>query len=574
MPNENWVVAAKRADFNAIGKAFGIDPVIARLIRNRDVTGDDAIRLYLDGTLRDLSDPALMKGMPEAVSILKNALSEHWKIRIIGDYDIDGIMSSFILLKALRELGADADVRIPERIRDGYGLNEHLVRQAAEDGAELILTCDNGISASEQIRLAGELGLRTIVTDHHEVPYEEDPETGMRHYLLPPADAVIDPKQDECRYPFKGLCGAGVAFRLIQALYRAEGLPAEKAEAFLEYVAIATVGDVMDLNGENRILVKEGLKKLHCTSGTGLLELIRRNGIEPEQVDVYHIGFVIGPCLNASGRLDTAKRALQLLLAEDRAEAARLAGDLISLNESRKYMTDQGEKEAAAIVESTSLANDRVLVVFLPDCHESIAGIIAGRLKERYCRPAFVLTRTEKGVKGSGRSVEAYSMYEELTRCRDLLGQFGGHPMAAGLSLPEENVDAFRRKINELCTLTERDLTPKITIDIAMPFSYVSEELIRQIGLLRPFGKGNTRPLFAEKDLAVSFLRVFGKNRNVAKMKLTDPQGRSIQAVYFGEADAFAQYVQTHDRIAVIYYPGLDTWQGRRALQLTIVSYR
>ena len=483
-------------------------------------------------------------------------------------------MSSFILLKALRELGADTDVRIPERIRDGYGLNEHLVRQAAEDGAELILTCDNGISASEQIRLAGELGLRTIVTDHHEVPYEEDPETGMRHYLLPPADAVIDPKQDECRYPFKGLCGAGVAFRLIQALYRAEGLPAEKAEAFLEYVAIATVGDVMDLNGENRILVKEGLKKLHCTSGTGLLELIRRNGIEPEQVDVYHIGFVIGPCLNASGRLDTAKRALQLLLAEDRAEAARLAGDLISLNESRKYMTDQGEKEAAAIVESTSLANDRVLVVFLPDCHESIAGIIAGRLKERYCRPAFVLTRTEKGVKGSGRSVEAYSMYEELTRCRDLLGQFGGHPMAAGLSLPEENVDAFRRKINELCTLTERDLTPKITIDIAMPFSYVSEELIRQIGLLRPFGKGNTRPLFAEKDLAVSFLRVFGKNRNVAKMKLTDPQGRSIQAVYFGEADAFAQYVQTHDRIAVIYYPGLDTWQGRRALQLTIVSYR
>ena len=570
---ENWVVAAKRADFQAIGEKFHIDPVIARLIRNRDVTGDEAIRQYLEGRLEDLADPLCMKGMQEAVALLQAWIAENRKIRVIGDYDIDGIMSSYILVTALTRLGAEADVCIPERIRDGYGLNENLVRQAAEEGIDVILTCDNGISAAEQIRLAGELGLHTIVTDHHEVPYEELPD-GERHWKLPPADAVIDPKQPDCPYPYKGLCGAGVAFRLVQALYRAEGLDAAEAEQFLEYAAIATVGDVMDLTGENRILVREGLARLHRTPSPGLRALCAQNGIELQQTDVYHIGFVIGPCLNASGRLDTAVRALRLLRTADSAEAARLAGDLISLNNSRKALTEEGVREAAEMVDSTSLKQDRVLVVYLPDCHESIAGIIAGRLRERYARPAFVLTRTEKGVKGSGRSIEAYSMYEELTRCGDLLTQFGGHPMAAGLSLPEKNLDAFRRQINENCTLTEKEMVPKITIDIAMPFSYVSENLLSQMQLLRPFGKGNTRPLFAQKNLRTSFLRVFGKNRNVAKLQLTDEQGRRIPAVYFGDADAFAAYAGNHETLSVIYYPGIDQWQDRRTIQLTIVSYR
>ncbi len=583
---ENWVVAAKRADFNAIGEAFHIDPVIARLIRNRDVTGEEEIRRYLSGTLEDLADPLCMKGVPEAVSLLLSFIREKRRIRIIGDYDIDGIMSSYILLKGLRQLGADADVRIPERIRDGYGLNENLVRQAAEDGAEVLITCDNGISAAEQIRLAGELGLRTIVTDHHEVPFETDPDAGIserreadsqegrRHYLLPPADAVIDPRQEDCAYPFKKLCGAGVVFQLMRALYRGAGADPALAARFLPYAAIATVGDVMDLTGENRILVKEGLAALARTDSPGLQELILQNDLEPDQVDAWHIGFVIGPCLNASGRLDTAERALRLLLAEDRAEAARLAGDLISLNASRKAMTEKGVEEAVSLVDGSALKRDRVLVVYLPDCHESIAGIIAGRLKEHYHRPTFVLTRAEEGVKGSGRSIEAYSMFEELSGCRELLTRFGGHPMAAGLSLPEENIEAFRKKINEQCSLTEEELTPKRVIDIAMPFSYLSEKLIRQIGLLRPFGKGNSKPVFAQKDLQVRNLRIVGKNRNVVRMQLSDAAGRSVPAVFFGEAGEFRDYVQSHDRIAVIYYPEVNEWQGRRTMQLSIVSYR
>lgn len=583
---ENWVIAAKRADFNAIGEAFHIDPVIARLIRNRDVTGEEEIRRYLSGTLEDLADPFSMKGVPEAVSLLLSFIREKRRIRIIGDYDIDGVMSSYILLKGLRQLGADADVRIPERIRDGYGLNENLVRQAAEDGAEVLITCDNGISAAEQIRLAGELGLRTIVTDHHEVPFETDPDAGIserreadsqegrRRYLLPPADAVIDPRQEDCAYPFKKLCGAGVVFQLMRALYREAGADPARVIRFLPYAAMATVGDVMDLTGENRILVKEGLAALAHTDSPGLQELILQNDLEPGQVDAWHIGFVIGPCLNASGRLDTAERALRLLLAEDRAEAARLAGDLISLNASRKAMTEQGVEEAVSLVDGSALGRDRVLVVYLPDCHESIAGIIAGRLREHYYRPAFVLTRAEEGVKGSGRSIEAYSMFEELSGCRELLTRFGGHPMAAGLSLPEENIEAFRKKINEQCSLTEEELTPKRVIDIAMPFSYLSEELIRQIGLLRPFGKGNSKPVFAQKDLQVRDLRIVGRNRNVVRMQLSDAAGRCIPAVFFGEAGEFRNYVQTHDRIAVIYYPEVNEWQGRRTMQLSIVSYR
>lgn len=519
---ERWVVSAKKADFHGIAQEFQIDPVIARLIRNRDVVGEKQIREYLFGGLEDLHDPLLMKDMEKAVGILERKIREGKQIRIIGDYDIDGVMSTYILLTGLRELGAKVDIRIPDRIADGYGLNENLVRQAKEDGADTVLTCDNGISALDQICLAKELGMTVVVTDHHEVPYE-DLEDGTRVFRVPEADAVVNPKQKDCAYPFKGLCGGAVAWKLMQAVLKRFGHPEDEIYEWLEFAAIATVGDVMDLQGENRILVKEGLKRLHRTRNLGLQELIRVQGLEPEQVTAYHIGFVIGPCLNASGRLDTAERSLALLLAEDREEAARLAGDLKALNESRKEMTRQGEEKAVRMVEESELKQDKVLVVYLPECHESLAGIIAGRLREHFHKPAFVLTKSEDGVKGSGRSIEAYSMYEEMCKCRELFTKFGGHPMAAGLSLAnEEMVEVFREKINRLSTLTEDDFVEKVTIDVPMPVSYITKRLISQMELLEPFGKGNTKPLFAQKDLKVLSCRIFGKNRNVAKLQIQE----------------------------------------------------
>ena len=570
---ERWVVAAKRADFQAIGRKFSIDPVIARLIRNRDVIGEDAIQMYLYGGLESLSDPGKMKGMEEAADLLLEKIREKKPVRIIGDYDIDGIMSSYILKKGLEKLKARADVRIPERLTDGYGLNEHLVLQAYEDGIDTIVTCDNGIAAAAQIAGAKEKGMSVIVTDHHEIPYEEE-ENGERRYILPPADAVINPKQPGCAYPFKGLCGAGVAFQFIRYLYRREGIPREEAWKFLEFAAIATVGDVMDLQGENRILVKEGLKRLHHTPNPGLQELIAQNNLDREQVDVYHIGFVLGPCLNASGRLDTAARALKMLLSDDREEAARLAGDLKALNESRKAMTLRGEEEAIRMVEESDLSRDRVLVVFLPECHESLAGIIAGRLKEHFHRPAFVLTRTEEGLKGSGRSIESYSMYEELCRCREYLTKFGGHPMAAGISMKEESLEPFRKKINEVCTLTEQELVPKVTIDVPMPISYIKRDLLRQMDLLKPFGKGNSRPLFAQKNIHVLNPKIFGKNRNVVKMQLLDDSGCSMAGVYFGDGDAFVRFAAEHPSLSVAYYPSVDHYMGRETLQATVVTYQ
>ena len=569
---QNWVVAAKRADFNAIAQKFGIDPVTARLIRNRDAVTEDEIRKFLYGGMEDLHDPALMKGIPEAAEMLTAEISAGARIRVIGDYDIDGVCASYILQTGLGRLHADADVRIPDRIRDGYGLNPSLVRRAAEDGKTLVLTCDNGIAAAEAASLAKEAGLRVIVTDHHEVPFAE--ENGEKVWYLPPADVVVDPKQADCMYPFKGLCGAAVAWKLILELYRRNGIPEEEAADFLDIVAIATVGDVMDLCGENRILVKEGMKRIRRTQRPGLLELIAQNGLEKEQVDVYHIGFILGPCLNAGGRLDTAMRALSLLSSEDRAEAAGTAAELIALNARRKELTAQGVEQAVRIVDGSEIRNDRVLVVYLPDCHESLAGIIAGRLREHYGKPAFVLTKGEHGVKGSGRSIDAYSMYEELNSCRELLTQFGGHPMAAGLSLPEENVDMFRQQINTACSLTEQEMKPKITIDVPMPVSYLRRDLVREFELLRPFGKGNPRPLFAQKDMRVLSARVYGKNRNVLKMRMADPAGTAVDAVYFGEADVLAQYIQTHETLDIVYYPGIDTWQGREKLQITIQAYR
>ncbi len=571
---ERWVVAAKRADFQKIAEKFQIDPVIARLIRNRDVTQEEQIRRYLYGGLEDLYDPMEMKDMEKASRILEEKIREGKKIRIIGDYDIDGVMSTYILLTGLRRLGAQVDIRIPDRIADGYGLNENLVRQAKEDGADTILTCDNGIAALEQIHMAKEFGMTVVITDHHEIPYE-DLEDGSRVFHVPEADAVVNPKQADCGYPFKGLCGGAVAWKLMQVMLKRFGHRDDEIYEWLEFAAIATVGDVMDLQGENRLLVKEGLKRLHHTRNLGLQELIRVQGLEPEQVTSYHIGFVIGPCLNASGRLDTAERSLALLLAGDREEAARLAGDLKAMNESRKEMTRQGEAQAVRLVEESSLKNDRVLVVYLPECHESLAGIIAGRLREHFHKPAFVLTRSEDGVKGSGRSIEAYSMYDELCKCRELFTKFGGHPMAAGLSMAgEEQVEVLREKLNRLSTLTEEDFVEKVTIDVAMPVSYISKRLISQIQLLEPFGKGNTKPLFAQKDLRVLSCRIFGKNRNVAKLQVQDAGGYRMDAVYFGDAEGFAGYVEQHPLLSVTYYPTVNVWNGRESLQITIQNYR
>ena len=568
---EKWVVAAKRADFNSIGQEFEIDPVIARLIRNRDVTGQDNIRMYLKGSIKDIPSPWLMKDMKKAVKIIKEKVSEKAKIRIIGDYDIDGVMSTYVLLRGLIRIGADVDTYIPDRVADGYGIHEHLINRAEEDKVDTILTCDNGIAAVSEIQFAKEKGMTVIVTDHHEIPYKET-ENG-RKIILPPADAILNPKQQDCPYPSKNLCGAVVAFKLISALYEEFCVPGEELEDFYELAAIATVGDVMDLQGENRILVKEGLKRLKNTGNPGLRELIRVNGLEDSKITAYHVGFVLGPCINASGRLDTAARSLALLNAENQGEAAKLAGDLTALNQSRKSLTEEGKEAAIHQVENTDLKNDRVLVIYLPDCHESIAGIIAGRIREKYHKPTFVLTKGENSAKGSGRSIEAYSMYEELVRCADLLIQFGGHPMAAGLSIEEKNIEKFRRRLNQNCSLTEEDLQPKIVIDVPMPISYITKNLIRQIALLEPFGKGNTKPLCAQKGLKVLDAVVVGRNRNVAKVRLMDPQGTVMDGVYFGEADEFVRFIKDRSSVSVTYYPEINQFRGREDIQIVIQNY-
>lgn len=566
------MVAAKRADFKGIGERFGIDQVTARIIRNRDVIGEKAIEKYLHGSRKDFYSPWLLKDMEKAVAILQEKIENRNRIRIIGDYDIDGVMSTYILLESLQGLGCDVDMMIPNRITDGYGINEHLIEQAWQEGRDTIITCDNGIAAVTQIRKAKDLGMTVIVTDHHEVPFEDL--EGGRKEILPPADAIVNPKQKACSYPFAGLCGAVVAMKVMEALYEKMAPEVDLVDKMLPFAGIATIGDVMDLQDENRILVKEGLQRLHHTTNLGLQELIRVNNLEPENISPYHIGFILGPCLNASGRLDTAKRALQLLLADSREEAAVLAGDLKNLNESRKEMTAQGLEKAIEQVESTSMMEDTVLVVFLPECHESLAGIIAGRLRERYHKPSFVLTRGEEGVKGSGRSIESYSMYEKLCECKEYLTKFGGHPMAAGLSLEEENVERFRRKLNEQSGLTEEDLVEKVTIDVPMPIYYIRKDLVQELSLLEPFGKGNEKPLFAQKNLWISQMRVFGKNRNVVKMRLTDENGYPMDGVYFGNGDEFVEEGRGKRKISIVYYPDINMYQGRESLQVIIRHYQ
>jgi single-stranded-DNA-specific exonuclease len=569
---EQWTLLRKGADFERIGKQFQVSPRLACLIRNRDVIGDAAIDRYLNGTLADLYDGMLMKGMDQALDILREKIGAGEKIRVIGDYDIDGINATYILLEGLEFLGAFVDYDIPNRIVDGYGLNRELLLRAFQDGIDTIVTCDNGIAANEEIAYGKELGMTILVTDHHEVPYVE--EDGGKEYILPPADVVIDPKQPGCDYPFKELCGAAVAYKLVEALAESMGRDVEDLDYLIENVAIATVGDVMDLVDENRIFVKEGLAMLARTHNPGLKALMECTGIQSQHVTAYHIGFVLGPCMNASGRLDTAKRALELLRSRDKKKADFLAGDLKALNESRKNMTEVAVAQAKEMVESTALKEDRVLVIYLPQCHESLAGIVAGRVREAYVKPVFVLTDAQEGVKGSGRSIPAYHMYEELNRCQKYLTRFGGHKLAAGISLEPENVEVFRKAINENCTLTEQNMREKVVIDMEMPFSCVTEGLVEELGRLEPFGKGNTKPIFAARNIEILNSRILGKNRNVLKLQARDQAGTVIEAMYFKQVEEFLDYLEKKPRLSITYYPEINEYMGRRTPQIVITHYQ
>lgn len=570
---EKWVVSAKRADFQEISRKFGVDPVITRLIRNREQITDEEIERYLHGRLSDLHSWSLLKGIGELLEILKGKIDQKKKIRIIGDYDIDGVCSTYILLKGLLRAGACVDVDIPDRMKDGYGISEELIDLAAKAQVDTIITCDNGISAISQIAHAKALGMTVLVTDHHEIPYEELPQGEVRT-ILPPADAIVNPKQEGDTYPFSGICGAMVAFKVICGLYETLGIPKGELNLLIPFAAIATVGDVMELQDENRIMVREGLLRLQNPENKGLKALIRVNNLEEKTITAYHIGFILGPCMNASGRLSTAKRALDLLLTEDEKEASILAQDLKALNDSRKDMTAKGVEQAIEMVENTELIKDRVLVIYLPDCHESLAGIIAGRIRERYTKPVFVLTKGEEGVKGSGRSIEAYHMFQEMVKCKELFTKFGGHPMAAGLSMKEEDIEELRRRLNENCTLTQEDMTEKIVIDVPMPMSYVTIPLIRQLNQLEPFGKGNTKPVFAQKNLQISQCRVFGKNRNVVKMQLKDEFGVVSEGIWFGDGDVFVAKTQEKTFFDVIYYPTVNSFRGRESIEMVIQSIR
>lgn len=600
-----WMVSAKKADFAKIAETFGIDPVIARIIRNRDIVGNREIDLFLHGTLKDLHEPRLLYDMEKAVAFMLSEINKEAAVRIIGDYDIDGICATYILLRGLRFAGAKVDTVIPHRIKDGYGLNDNLIEEAHQDGIRTIITCDNGIAAAEQIVYAKELGMNVVVTDHHEVPYEET-EGGSRKELLPPAEAVIDPKQEKCGYPFDGICGAVVAYKFVQVLTEEyiKSLSETKGQAgvqtmetarrellseLLEFAAFATVGDVMELRDENRILVKYGLRQIACTKNPGMKALLEVNGLQNKPLSAYHIGFVLGPCLNATGRLDTALKALQMFESDSFAQAVTIAGELKELNDSRKEMTRKGTEQAADMIENSRLREDKVLVVYLPDCHESLAGIIAGRLREKYCKPVFVLTQGEEGAKGSGRSIEAYHMYEEMSLCKHLFTRYGGHKMAAGLSMPEEKIEEFRLTLNRNCHLTEEDFTEKLLIDVPMPLSYIRMDFVKQLQVLEPFGNGNSRPVFARKNIHILHGRILGKNENVGKYRIQDDEGNFFEMIYFGdlpgwhafldkefgETERIKLYHEGSTRIVIqmVYYPDINVYQGKESLQIVMQDY-
>ena len=586
---QKWVVINKKADFKGIGERFGIDQVTARIIRNRDIVEEEEIDRFLHGTLEHLHAPELMKDAEVLADCLADKIEKQKAIRIIGDYDIDGVMSTFILKKALLRCGAKVSAIIPDRMKDGYGLNVNLIRNAYEDGVDTILTCDNGIAAMKEIAEAKKLGMCVLVTDHHEIPYDED-EHGVRTYLRSEADAIVNPHQLECNYPYKSLCGAAVAWKMVCLLYQKMEISREEANEFLENVAFATVGDIMDLTGENRILVREGLKRIHHTKNIGMRALIEQCKLQPEQISCYDFGFVLGPCINASGRLETATKALELLLCDNSEVAVGLANELVVLNDERKALTLEGTELAKKICKEEGYEKDSVLVIYLPDVHESIAGIIAGRIREVYHKPTFILTRAEEGVKGSGRSIEEYSMYEEMCKCKELFTKFGGHPMAAGLSLPEENVEEFRRRINGYSTLTEDDFCEKIRIDVPMPLDYVTMDLTREFTLLAPFGKANPHPVFADKNLSIERAWIMGKNQNVLKFTLVTSYGQKASAIYFGDIEEFQTYIcekwgeeqwkfamrgwENTIRLSIIYVPKINTFRDVDSLQIEIKSYQ
>lgn len=559
-----WVEIRKGADFQKIGERFGITPFTARLIRNKDIVGDDELEQYLHGSRNDLHPAVLMKGMKEAAALLREKIDQGASIRIIGDYDIDGVCATYILLKGLEKAGAKVDTDIPDRKKDGYGLNQELIQRAYEAGVDTIVTCDNGIAAPNEVAYAKGLGMTVIVTDHHEL-----------QEIVPKADVVVNPRQPDCPYPYKKLCGAAVAWKLVQVLWESLGYPEEWVyQELLMFAAFATVGDVMDLTGENRILVKEGLKLLQQTKHPGMSALIEVNELKREHLSAYHIGFVLGPCINASGRLDTAKRALALLDTQEKGQALARAMELKTMNDERKTLTEKGVEAAVEQVESGTMKEDRVLVIYLPDCHESLAGIIAGRIRERYYRPVFVLTDGEEAVKGSGRSIETYSMFEEMSKCKELFIKYGGHPMAAGLSLPKERVEEFRRRLNDACQLTKEDLTEVIHIDMALPFSCVSETLVEELELLEPFGKGNTKPVFAARNVQILESRVLGRNQNVLRMKLMDESGMVLEGIYFSSCMQEALlHLQRKPVMHMLYYPQINEFRGQRNLQLRILNY-
>lgn len=569
---QKWRVYSKKADFDAIGSRFNIDPVTARIIRNRDVTDMENVDMYLNGTLDRLHDPMMMKDMDKAVSVIASSIRDNKHIRIIGDYDIDGICSIYILFKGLKICGADVDYEVPDRITDGYGINENLIKQAYEAGVEVIITCDNGIAAASQIDYANELGMTVVITDHHDVPYEET--DNGRRYIIPKAAAVVDPKQNDCRYPFKMLCGAGIAYKFIDCMVKEFQTSDSVMPELLQFAAIATVGDIVDLLDENRIIVKEGLKLIANTENYGLNALMAVTGVSRESINAYHIGFVLGPCLNASGRLDSAKRALKMLVTDDRAEAERHAGELKDLNEERKKLTSEAVDKAVDMVENSSLKDDKVLVIFLPDCHESIAGIVAGRIREKYYKPVIVLTRGEQEAKGSARSIESYNMFEKLSECKDLFTRFGGHPMAAGLSLPEENIPEFRRRINGHCNLSEEDLTETVWIDVPMPLEYINEKLILELGGLEPFGKANPKPVFADKNISIRNIRAIGKDKQYTRMTIAKDSGIVIDAVGFFPCTELETVYNKNGRISCTYYPEINEFRDKKQIQVCVTGYR
>ena len=580
-----WFLASKRAEFDEIGKKYGISPVLARIIRNRDIIEDTDIERYLHGGLEDLYDGSLMQDMDRAVAIMKDKIRDGKSIRIIGDYDVDGICSTYILKQGLLLCGGKADAVIPHRVKDGYGINESLIEEAYKDNIDTIITCDNGIAAANPLAYAASLGMTCVVTDHHEIPYEMEGEE--KRFCLPTAAAVVDPKREDCSYPFKKICGAVVAWKFVLKLWEGFEINETKKRELLEFAGIATVCDIMELLDENRIIVKEALKSMANSANAGLRALIRVHDLNPAKLSAYHIGFVIGPCFNATGRLDSAEKTLELLECNNDREAIFLAAELKKMNESRKDMTEKAVEEAIQIVEEKEMWKDKVMVIYLPKCHESLVGIVAGRMKEKYARPTIVLTNGEECVKGSGRSIDAYSMYEELSKCKELFLKYGGHKLAAGLSLEEDKVEVLRKVLNENCTLTEEDMEEKIIIDVPMPLSFVTKDFLKQLELLEPFGMGNAKPVFAQKNLTFLSMQKMGKNKNMAKFSVADEEGKRFAMVLFRDLEKFLETVEQKYggkvlqdfmgnragaavKMNVIYYPSINEFRGVQELQFVI----